>query len=64
MEEKNYNVYLRDKSTGEVVETLVENGTHEDAYTMVNEYNKGYNRGTELRKDYPINNYEVDVWKI
>ena len=64
MENKKYYVYLRNRLTGEVVKTLLEKETHENAYTIVNEYNKGYSRGEELRKEYPIENYITDVWKI
>ena len=64
MENKQYYVYLRNKLTGEVVKTLLEKETQENAYTIVNEYNKEYGRGENLRKEYPIDNYEIDVWKI
>jgi hypothetical protein len=61
---KTYHVWLRNKSTGNVVKVLLENVTHEDAYTIVNEYNKGYCRGEELRKEYPIENNVIETWKI
>jgi len=64
MEEKTYSVWIRNKATGNVVKVLLENVTHEDAYTIVNEYNKGYYRGEELRKEYPIENNVIETWKI
>lgn len=63
MEEK-YSVYLRNKESGEIAKTLMENVDCGAGYQAVNEYNKGYGSGKELRKTYPIEAYEVEIRKV
>lgn len=57
-----YCVDIREKKTGNTIKTILETTSHDEAWKKVNEYNKEYGIGKELRMEYPISNYFVDVF--
>lgn len=57
-----YCVDIREKESNNTITTILETESHEEAWEMVNKYNKCYSEGKKLRKEYPIEKYFIDVY--
>ena len=55
-------VDIREKNSGNTIFVALETESHDEAYKLLNEYNKCYDRGIELRKRYPLSEYFADVY--
>lgn len=55
-------VDIRDKKTGNTVKTILETKSHDEAYIVVNQYNKEYGTFSELLKEFPKEKYFIDVY--
>lgn len=55
-------VDIRERESGNTVETILETSDYDNAWDMVNQYDKGYGKGKEYLNLYPKNKYFADVF--
>ena len=55
-------VDIREKTTGNTIKTVLKTESHDEAYKIVNEYNKEYGAGVKLLQEFPKEKYFIDVY--
>lgn len=55
-------VDIREHKTGSTVKTVLETESHDEAWEVVNQYDKEYGSFSELLKEYPKKKYFIDVY--
>lgn len=55
-------VDIREKKTGNTINTVLETKDHDEAWRAVNEYNKEYGVFSKLLEQYPKEDYFIDVY--
>lgn len=55
-------VDIREFETGTTIKTVLETELHDEAWEVVNQYDKEYGEYSRLLKEYPKEKYFLDVY--
>lgn len=56
-----YSVIIKENKTDNIVKVVLETESDYEAYSVVNQYNKEYGEYAELLKEYPKQNYRIEL---
>lgn len=57
-----YCVDIREEKSGRTIKTILETESHDEAWRLVNEYNKEYGIYNVIGKEFPKSKYFIDVY--